>query len=100
MQQETDERQEMQRRQGRCQALIVAATTDALALRLLAYALTNPEIALELADTARRQYGAAVTDAALADATLAAYNTRMAEIDAEQNKLITALSALSGVSGM
>ena len=51
---------------------IRAGAVDDLALRLLADVLTDPERILELADAAEQQYATATTDAALAEATLAA----------------------------
>ncbi len=73
---------------------------DALVLRLLAHTITDPERIIELADAARGQLEAAESDAALTAASLAAHNKTLATIAAEQEKVQTALKALSGVSGM
>src|SRR5260221_705237 len=79
---------------------IRAGAVDDLALRLVADVLTDPEGILELADAAEQQYATATTDAALAEATLAAYTKRLADLAAEHDKLTTALRALSSVPGM
>jgi DNA invertase Pin-like site-specific DNA recombinase len=79
---------------------IRADAVDALALRLFATVLTDPEKILELADAAERQYDEATTDAALAAADLVAQQKRLTEIATEQDQLVTALHALSAVPGM
>jgi DNA invertase Pin-like site-specific DNA recombinase/uncharacterized Zn finger protein (UPF0148 family) len=79
---------------------IRASETDTHALRLLARALTDPEHILALADAAEQQHADAQTDAALAQAHLVVVEKRLVEIAAEQDKLMTAIKALSGVPGM
>jgi len=79
---------------------IPAPAVDALALRLLARVLTDPEKILELADAAESQLAAAETDAALAEANLAAHRKRLAEIRQQQDELLVAQDALSKVRGM
>jgi hypothetical protein len=73
---------------------------DALALRLLAHTLTDPERIIQLADAARGQLEAAEGDAAFAAASLAAHDKTLFAIAAEQDKLRTAIKALSGVPDM
>ena len=78
---------------------IIAGPVDALALRLLAYALTNPEFSLKLADTAEKQYADAQTDTALADADVAVAAKRVAEIDAQQEAQLKVIKLLRGMPG-
>ncbi len=79
---------------------IPAPAVDRLALCLLAKVLTDPERILQLADAAEAHLARAETDAAIAEAALAAYQRRLTELAAEQDKLLTAVAALSGVPGM
>jgi DNA invertase Pin-like site-specific DNA recombinase len=79
---------------------IAAPTTDAFALRLLAKVLTDPEKILELAGAAETQLAKAEGDVSLTAARLRAYETRLDAIMADQDKLRTALKALSTVPGM
>jgi site-specific DNA recombinase len=78
---------------------IAAHKVDALALRLLAETLTDPERILEIADAAEAQLTRAESDAALAEASAQAYNKTIAKIDADREKLRVALKALTGVPG-
>ena len=79
---------------------IDATKTDAYALRLLAYSLTDPEKMLEIAEAAEQSYAEAGMDAALAASALAHATEQLAKNTAEQENLRTALAALSNVAGM
>jgi hypothetical protein len=76
-----------------------AHAVDALALHLLAKALTDPEEILKLASAAEGQWPEANADAQLAASALAAYHKRIAEITAEHDKLRAALVTLRGTTG-
>lgn len=75
---------------------VPARHVDALARRLLAVAMTDPEKILELASAAEGKWTEANADALLAASALAAYRKRMADITAEHDKLRAALSSLKG----
>jgi DNA invertase Pin-like site-specific DNA recombinase len=77
-----------------------APRLDALALQLLARALTDPQKILELADAAEQQRDAADTEATLAASAIAAYTARLTEIVEEQDALMRARDALDRVPGM
>ncbi|HET8906639.1 MAG TPA: zinc ribbon domain-containing protein, partial [Ktedonobacterales bacterium] len=79
---------------------VPAHRVDALALKLLAKALTDPEQVLALADAAEQQAADASVDADLAASELAASHKRLSEITAEQDALLAAQAALSRVPGM
>jgi len=79
---------------------IAAPAVDAFAMRLLAQVLTDPEKILELAGAAETQLAKAEGDASLTAARMRAYETRLDAIAADQDKLRTALKALSTVPGM
>jgi hypothetical protein len=79
---------------------VPAHKVDALALKLLAKALTDPEQLLVLADAAEQQAADARVDADLAASELAASHKRVSEITAEQDALLAAQTALSRVPGM
>ena len=75
---------------------VPAKHVDALARRMLAVAMTDPEKILELASAAEGKWTEANADALLAASALAAYRKRMADITAEHDKLRAALSSLKG----
>jgi hypothetical protein len=78
---------------------VPAHAVDALTLRLLAKALTDPEKILEIASAAEEQLVEASADAELAASALAAYHKRLADITAEQDKLLAAIANLRGTTG-
>jgi DNA invertase Pin-like site-specific DNA recombinase len=79
---------------------INAKAADMFALRLLAKALTDPEMILELADAAEQKYNAAAVTTALAAADIAVTHQRIAELDKAIDKVMQAIQALSAVAGM
>ena len=79
---------------------IAARTVDAFAMRLLAQVLTDPEKILELASAAETQLAQVESDASLTAARMRAYQQRLDAIAVDQDKLRTALKALSTVPGM
>jgi hypothetical protein len=79
---------------------IRAGVVEDLALRLLAYGLTDPAHLLALAEAAGAHEAEAALDATLAEARHAASRERMAALDATRAKLTTALTALAAVDGM
>jgi DNA invertase Pin-like site-specific DNA recombinase len=79
---------------------INAKAADMFALRLLAKALTDPEMILELADAAEQKYNAAAVTTALAAADIAVTRQRIAELDKAIDKVMQAIQALSAVAGM
>jgi site-specific DNA recombinase len=78
---------------------VPARHVDALALRLLAKALTDPEKILEVAGAAEKQFIEATADAELAASALAAYHQRLAGITAEREKLLVAIASLRETTG-
>ena len=74
--------------------IIQAKATDALALRLLAQALTDPEQVLALADAAEEQAGEADTERQLAESLLRATNQQIAEITTEQETILASVESL------
>jgi DNA invertase Pin-like site-specific DNA recombinase len=78
---------------------IPAWGVDALALRLLAKVLTDPEEILKLADAAEASYSAATTQAELSTAHLDAIDTHLAKIATQREGYRTALSALGKIPG-
>jgi len=79
---------------------VPAHHVDALARRLLAKALTDPEKILELASAAEGKFAEANADALLAASALAAYHKRIATITEEHDMLRAALINLRGTTGI
>ncbi|HEY7092577.1 MAG TPA: recombinase family protein [Ktedonobacterales bacterium] len=79
---------------------IAASKVDTLVLRVLAHALTDPEELLRIADASEDERRRAEADLELADAQDAATVRRLETLAAEQDNVVTALTALSQVPGM
>ncbi len=79
---------------------VPAHRVDALALRLLAKALSDPEQVLRLANAAEEQFAEAQIHATLAESARTAAQTRLSEINAQTEELSTTLGSLGRVPGM
>ncbi len=79
---------------------ILAETAERVLFETLAHALTDPDEMLLIADAAEHRNREAADRAAVAQAQGAATVQRLAEIAAAQDNVLTALTALTHVSGM
>ena len=79
---------------------IRASAVDALALKLLAHVLTDPEKILQLAEASDQRHQYLSNERELAHVHLASTEKQLAELADQRAKVVTAINALSAVDGM